>query len=190
MPILHHFQNISTEELRKEAEKQLQWAYAHNHISITELERRLDILNRTEGKTGILSLMEDLPLPEGNEQPHTTADFQVSEIESDSFFTLLGSNTRRGQWDVPRQLDVSAVLGSQVLDFRDARFYPETTIIKAFAFMGSIEMKFPPGVRVTSKGVPILGSIENRVQSESSGPLIHIDGFVIMGSIDAKTKKG
>ena len=190
MSILHHFQNISPEELRKEVEKQLQWAYAHNHISITELERRLDILNRTEDKTEILSLVENLPLPAGDEQSQTTTNFQESETESDSFFTLLGSNTRRGQWDVPRQLDVAAVLGSQVLDFREARFCSGTTIIKAFTFMGSIEMKFSPGVRVTSKGIPILGSIENKVQSESSGPLIHIDGFVIMGSIDAKTKKG
>ena len=189
MSILHHFKKISPEELRKEVEKQLQWAYAHNHISITELERRLDILNRTEDKTEILSLVEDLPLPEGEEQSRTTANSQGSATESDSFFTLLGSNTRRGQWNVPRQLDVAAVLGSQVLDFREARFNPGTTIIKAFTFMGSIEMKFPPGVRVTSKGIPILGSIDNKVQSESSGPLIHIDGFVIMGSIDAKTKK-
>ncbi len=192
MSILNRFASISPEELREEVKLHLQWAYAHNHISIEELEKRLDILNRSDDKTTLLSLVADLP-PQQEETEQESSFYRESpgdsENENDSFFTILGSHTRKGEWDVPRKLDVAAILGSQLLDFREARFARGTTVIHAFAFMGSVEMKFPPGVRVTSKGVPLLGSIENKVQSEAAGPLIHIEGFVLLGSIQAKTKK-
>jgi hypothetical protein len=188
MSILNDLKNIDPQDLRKEAEKLLQWAYAHNHISISELEKRLEILNRTEKKTQILALIEDLPSPETGEP--SSGNYQNSqEVGNDRFFTLLGSHVKRGTWNVPAELEVTAILGSQELDFRDARFHPGTTIMKATVFMGNIDIKFPPGVRVTSKGIPILGSIENRVRSESNGPLIHIEGFCMLGSIDARTKK-
>ena len=186
MSILHHFNSIDLKDLRKEVEQHLQWSYAHSHISIEELERRLEILNRMEDKTAMLALVEDLPAPEGD----PVIDSPMEEDgHGDSYFAFLGSQTRRGPWDVPRQLDVAAVLGSQLLDFREARFFRGTTVIKVFTFMGSVEMTFPPGVRVTSKGMPILGSIENKVQSETDGPLIHIEGFALLGNITARTKK-
>ena len=191
MSILNKFANISPAELRKEVEQHLQWAYAHNHITIEELETRLEILNSTDDKTKLLSLVEDLPLNEekSNESESYHEENSKSREEDDAFFTLLGSHTRKGVWNVPRKLDVAAILGSQLLDFREARFSSGTTVIHAFTFMGSVEMKFPPGVRVTSKGMPVLGSIENKVQSEAAGPLIHIEGFAILGSINAKTRK-
>ena len=184
MSILNNFKNIDPQELRKEVEQHLQWAYAHNHISMEELEKRLDTLNRTDDKTEILSLVEDLPPTEEASSAHSG-----STAPDESFFTVLGSNTRKGEWDVPRHLEVTALLGSQLLDFRQARFYDGTTVIKAVALLGSVDMKFPPGVRVTSKGVPFLGSIDNRVQSVSKGPLIHIEGVALLGSVSARTKK-
>ncbi len=192
MSILNSFASIDPAELRKEVEKHLQWCYAHNQITIDELEERLRILNSTDDKTRLLSLVEDLPprqeKAEENSESSTGTEHS-RDVKNDSYFAFLGSHTRRGEWDVPQKIDVAAILGSQMLDFRDARFHTGTTVISAFAFMGSVEMKFPPGVRVTSKGVPILGSIENRVQSEASGPLIHIEGFAMLGSINAKTRK-
>ena len=146
MSILNNFASISPEELREEVKLHLQWAYAHNHISIDELEKRLDILHRNNDKTTLLSLVEDLPAR--NEETDQESSFyrenhQNSDNENDSFFTILGSHTRKGEWDVPRKVDVAAILGSQLLDFREARFAHGTTVIHAFTFMGSVEMKFP-----------------------------------------------
>ena len=186
MSILQSYLNIDPRELRLKVEKHLQWAYAHGHLSIEELEKRLETLNRSEEKSVLLTLVEDLPSSE--EETGATGDESLRPPR-DSFFTFLGSNTRKGPWDVPPRLDVTAVLGSQILDFRQARFAKGTTIINACAILGSVDIKFSPGVCVSSKGIPILGSIENRVQSDIKGPQILIEGIVFMGSISAKTKK-
>jgi len=193
MSILNSFQNIEPERLRKEVEKHLQWCYAHNHLSIEELEKRLDALNRTEDKTEILALVKDLPPgetggdPEGQSSEQTYDD--AGTEKHDSFFSLLGSNSRKGKWDVPASLEAIAILGSQDLDFREARFSAGVTRIHAVAILGSVDMKFPPGVRVSTKGIPILGSIDNKVRSGSTGPLVEIDGVAFFGSISARSKK-
>lgn len=186
MSILDHLDNISAGELRKEVEARLQWAYAHGHLSMEELERRLERLQRAEEKGELLSLAEDLPSPEGTREGPSSA-----APERNSFFAVLGSGECKGEWTVPAYLEVTALLGSQNLDFRRARFSAEETEIRAAALLGSISFKFPPGVRVFSEGFPLLGSFENRVRSGEAdrGPIVRIKGLSLLGGIVAKTKK-
>ena len=188
MSLIDNYSSINISDLRKEAEERLQWCYAHNHISIETLEQRLEELHKTDDKMKIIELVQDLPAPSPNkEEPSADNAWYHSGTgkKSESYFSLLGSNSRKGLWDVPSEMDVSAILGSQVLDFREARFPRKTVRIKAFSFMGSIEMKLPRGVQISTSGIPILGSIENKVESDASGPRIEVEGFTVMGSITA-----
>jgi len=188
MSLIDNFSSINIPELRKEAEERLQWCYAHGHITIDSLESRLEKLHAAEDKLSIIALVEDLPAPVQESADEESGRFHSGTgIKGENFFSLLGSNIRKGKWDVPRKLDVCAILGSQVLDFREARFPRETVRIQACAIMGSVELKFPAGVQVSTSGFPFLGSIDNRVESMASGPRIEIEGFVLMGSITART---
>ena len=193
MALIDNFNTIPVPELRKEVEERLQWCYAHGHISIETLESRLEELHAKEDKIAILALVEDLPCPDPS--PRNEEVFEDSMYhrgtgkKGENYFSLLGSNARKGKWDVPEKLDVCAVLGSQLLDFREARFPHKTVKIQACAIMGSVDMKFPKGVQVSSSGFPLLGSIDNRVESDSSGPRIEIEGFAMMGSISAASPR-
>lgn len=192
MSLIDNYSSISLSDLRREAEERLQWCYAHGHISIESLETRLEELHKTEDKIKIIELVQDLPAPESSSSESDSDNswyHSGTGKKGESYFSLLGSNSRKGIWDVPSRIDVSAILGSQDLDFREARFPREPVVIEAFTFMGSIELKLPPGVSISTKGVPILGSIENRVQSDASGPRIELKGVVILGSITASCPK-
>jgi hypothetical protein len=190
MSMIDDYMSIDISTLRKEAEERLQWSYAHGHISIESLENRLKNLYETEEKSKIISLVDDLPTPEssGNKEKD---DEKGSRYHSgtgkkkENYFSLMGSNLRTGIWNVPEKLEVCALLGSQILDFREARFPRKTVRIQACAVMGSIELKFPPGVQVNTAGLPFMGAIENRVESDPSGPRIEVEGFALMGSISA-----
>lgn len=192
MSLIDNYSSINISDLRKEAEERLQWSYAHNHISIETLERRLEELHKTDDKIKIIELVQDLPSPEQDNQNETGENswyHSGTGKKGETYFSLLGSNSRKGAWDVPSEMDVSAILGSQVLDFREARFPRKTVKIKAFTFMGSIEFKLPRGVQISTSGVPILGSIENKVESDASGPRIEVEGFTMLGSITAYCPK-
>jgi len=193
MSLIDNFNTINIPELRKEVEERLQWSYAHGHISIETLESRLEALHSKEDKIAIIALVEDLPVPEQSQKKKTESDNQWyhsgSGKKGENYFSLLGNNTRKGSWDVPEKLDVCAVLGSQVLDFREARFPKKPVRVQACAILGSVNMKFPRGVQVRTSGFPFLGSIDNRAESDSSGPRIEIEGFAMMGSITASTPK-
>jgi len=194
MSLIDKFNTINIPELRKEVEERLQWCYAHNHISIETLESRLEKLHSTDDKMAIIALVEDLPGPEQNTSKEEEQDdrwyHSGTGKKGENYFSLLGSNARKGKWDVPEKLEVCAILGSQLLDFREARFPKKTVRIQACAIMGSVDMKFPVGVQVSTSGFPFLGSIDNRVESDSSGgPRIEVEGFAMMGSISATTPK-
>lgn len=192
MSLIDNYSSIDISDLRKEAEERLQWCYAHSHISIDILEQRLEALHKTNDKIKIIELVQDLPAPTPtNEESSAENSWYYSGTgkKAENYFSLLGSNNQKGAWDVPAQMDVVAVLGSQVLDFREARFPRKIVRIKAFTFMGSIELKLPKGVQVSTSGVPILGSIENKVDSDASGPRIEVEGFALLGSISAFTPK-
>lgn len=192
MSLIDNYSSIDISDLRKEAEERLQWCYAHSHISIDILEQRLEALHKTNDKIKIIELVQDLPAPTPtNEESSAENSWYYSGTgkKAENYFSLLGSNNQKGAWDVPAQMDVVAVLGSQVLDFREARFPRKIVRIKAFTFMGSIDLKLPKGVQVSTSGVPILGSIENKVDSDASGPRIEVEGFALLGSISAFTPK-
>ena len=66
----------------------------------------------------------------------------------DNLRVVLGSAERRGAWPVPRQLDVSVLLGSVELDLRNAQLAPGLTVIDVDVTLGSVEIIVPPGMPV------------------------------------------
>ena len=79
-----------------------------------------------------------------------------------------------------------------MLDFRDAQLGPGVTNVYVLAMMGGVEIIVPPGLRVESNGIGIMGGFEHsgpRVDvSSGSGPILRISGVAIMGGVEIKEK--
>ena len=58
---------------------------------------------------------------------------------------------------VPSGLRLRVQLGYIELDLTDATFEPGVTDIEIQAFMGYVQVRFPPGVRVESRGHALFG---------------------------------
>jgi hypothetical protein len=70
---------------------------------------------------------------------------------------LFSGHQRQWVSVVPRELRVRARLGYVELDLRDATFEPGVTTIDARAFMGYVQIRLPPGVRVENEGRALFG---------------------------------
>jgi DUF1707 SHOCT-like domain len=137
---------------REQAVEALTQLFAHDQITETDLEQRLDRVYRAGTAAELAAVIADLPavLPVGK-----TATVAA---ETGQRITALLSGQQRGITGVvPRELELRARLGHVELDLTHATFAPGITWIDARAFMGYVQIRFPAGVRVESDGRAFAG---------------------------------
>jgi len=104
---------------------------------------------------------------------------------------VLGGASRKGAWEPPAYLRVTAVMGGVELDFREADLLEGETIVEVFALMGGVTIVVPPHVDVQSSGTGLLGgftALSHRAK-EDDVPLLRIEGTAVMAGVDVKVKK-
>ena len=100
--------------------------------------------------------MNDLP---AEPSPRTLAErYEPAE----TIYSVLGSATRRGPWEPPQTMRTVSVLGSLVLDYRDADLPLGVTEVDCAVFLGSVEIIVPSDVDVELTGSVLLGGVETK----------------------------
>ena len=83
-----------------------------------------------------------------------------------------------------------AFMGGVEVDLRGAGMASGEAMIEALACWGGIEITVPRGWEVVSRGVPVLGSFEDKTQPPEPGPAprprLVVTGFAVMGGVEIK----
>jgi hypothetical protein len=83
-----------------------------------------------------------------------------------------------------------AIMGGVELDLSEAELTAQVTEIDVIAVMGSVVVTVPPGVRLESDGIAILGGFEDQLREPASGdpnaPIVRVRGVAIMGGVETK----
>jgi len=115
-----------------------------------------------------------------------------SELVPDRAGTVsfLGSQSRHGDWMLPRLFRAVSVFGNIVIDLTRARVGPGTSRIEVRAFMGNVEIIVPPELRVECDGSGILANFGVDTKAQSllpwDAPLISIGGTAFMANVEVK----
>jgi hypothetical protein len=103
------------------------------------------------------------------------------------------AETRRGGlWQVGQHLSAFALMGSVVLDLRQAQFTSRDMTITANALMGGVEIVVDPAVVVVVDGVGIMGEFAERrtrkvrPQVVAGAPVVRVKGVAVMGSVTVR----
>ncbi|HUX20475.1 MAG TPA: LiaF domain-containing protein [Spirochaetia bacterium] len=188
-----------TQGTREQVIEKLTLNYAHNNIDDEEFESRLSRATNTDSVTELMMLVEDLP--NFAETKKQVARKQPSESsvslntgvvrEEGSLVALLGSTSRKGVWQPPRDLRIFAMMGGVDLDFTDAEMPPGTTEVTIFSVMGGIDIVVPPGLNVEVTGIPLMGSFDDRSSGmvNPDAPTLRVKGVAIMSGVDVKLPK-
>lgn len=165
--------------------------FGQDHMSLAELERRLDVAYAARSQAQLEALLSDLPaLPEIHvAEASVPAGPPALVKERDLVVNVLGGSERRGRWTPPRRLLVVTVMGGVVLDFREAAFATDEVDVTVVALMGQMEILVPPSLRVEVAGVPIMGAFEHRAEEaspEAPSPVLRVKGTALMGGVDVK----
>jgi len=174
--------------------------FASNHLTMEELEQRIDQAYKAPSVAELGALVAGLPVLA--DEPGTGsavtaspggAALPVDVPDHDVLIGILSGHTRRGPWPLPRHLKVLTVMGGVVLDLREAVIAAGVSEIDITAVMAGVEVFVPPGVRIECTGAAFMGAFEvdQRAQSildASDERVIRLTGFAFMAGVDAKVR--
>ncbi len=187
---------------REETIEVLSECFARDLLTIEDFERRAGLAHGARTMTDLGVAIEGIEtgvaVAAARQHPslarlqRVTPDLPATHIRpGDLAIAVFGETKRAGQWIPARRTNAVAVMGSAVLDLREAQFGPGETAISAFAVMGSVEIIAPPGLYVECAGSAVMGTFEEQRQVAATpfspdAPFLRVDGFALMGSVEIK----
>lgn len=162
--------------------------FAADHIQADELERLIDRAHGARTVAELEALVSGLSVLVEQPGPVTPAPAPSRHVDQNqTIVAIMGGADRKGVWAPARYTRVFTLMGGAMLDFREVRLPPGTTEVHVAAVMGSVEILVPPGLRVASDGVGIMGSFEHAADTPADlpddAPLLRVTGLALMGEV-------
>ncbi len=180
------------QEAREKTIDVLCQSFARDEMEVEEFEKRTELVLRAETAAQLRLLLADLPtaaVPVKREAAVPLRTLPADRIPDRSVVVgIMSEGQRSGAWIPAWDNRVVAVMGSCVLDFRDAQLGPGVTEIWVLAIMGNVEIIVPPDLQVDCSGIGIMGAFEHQHPATSStdpeAPVIRVTGVAIMGAAE------
>lgn len=191
---------------REEVVQTLCAHYAQDHLSTGELEARFERVYRAPDSAALRTVLEGLPAirrPAGSgavlpvsgdarstsplyEPPRQVTGLRDSEKRYVAFFSEI---KKEGVWRAPSFARVRAILGTVVLDLREADIPFDGMVIDAEAILGEVRILLPLGVGAEVDCTAVMGEVVDRTQVGSPDlPLVRVRGGATLGTIKVETK--
>lgn len=192
---------VSDQERHAVAEV-LRQAAGEGRIDLDELDERLASAYGAKTYAELVPLTADLPVhppvtgvrpAQPAVQPAPVPAVPPAGLPSwGTSFAMMAETKRQGQWLAGAQHNAVAVMGSVVLDLRQAHLGPEL-VITAVAVMGSVEVLVDARTRVVVDGLALMGDfneVRSKVQPvyDAASPLVRVRGLALMGAVNVKRK--
>jgi hypothetical protein len=191
----HPLSPTSLSPYRERAIEVLSIHFAHDRLTMDELDRRLERAYAATSVAELEALTADLPdaTRAGVVQRRAQLPAGLDEPEEFGRIVALFSETRRGGlWAVPPRLDVKAMMSNLTLDLRSALLVPGVTDVQLSAVMASVQIVLPPGVRVVDRIRAFMASVTDDsyavLTADDSIPVIRLNGYAFMSEVKVRTK--
>ena len=172
-------------------------------------EGRLTADEHAERVEGVLSaktvgelevFIQDLPAAHGHRAtassyspaPNRPTEGAIPAEADENVVAVFSSAMRKGRWRAGRRMHAYAVFGSVEIDLSEAIFEYQQVVIKAISVFGNVEIRVPENVSLRGTGGGVLGNFEvDTLDSlEPDAPVVFVDGWAVLGNIEAKPKRG
>lgn len=167
-------------------------AAGDGRLEIDELEERLGLTWAAKTYADLVPITVDLQ-PAGIETPPGGAPARrtpspVPAVGHNSSTAILGDCKRQGVWSVPEKHTALALMGSVLIDLRQAQLSSHETTVNANAIMGEVKVIVPSDMHVVVDGTPIMGEYSQAKDRTPAvlgpdTPLVRLRGIALMGSV-------
>jgi hypothetical protein len=176
---------LSLDREREKVIELLSRHFAHDNLTLDELERRMGLVYQANTVQSLRELTRDLPEPEVAAPARAAAPVPQAFLpESGRIVSVMAQTRRKGVWQPPRDLDVWCIMSETLLDLTQAQLASGVTEIEMHALMASVKIIVPPGVRVVCQPSAFMSTVNDETDNPppvgSGAPVIRISGPVIM----------
>ena len=188
---------VSLPQVRERVIQQLTEAFAHDLISVEELEHRLEHVYRAQSAAETEAIVVDLrsaaatgSLPSPNpDEPRQSHDLIPAGPAQDRFVAILSSSSRRGLLSVPHRLEALAVFSDSVIDLTAASLPADIVDIHVRIVMANMKIVVPAGLRVVNRVGAFLANVETDSALDLApmvpgSPVIRITGYATMANLE------
>lgn len=169
-------------------------AAGEGRIDLEELDERLERTWGAKTYADLVPITADLHLPT-HPQPASTpvprpapGSANIPAVGHASSTAIMGECKRQGVWSVPEHHSAFALMGSVLIDLRQAQLSARETQINASTIMGEVKIIVPAHFNLVVDGTPIMGEFghgRDKVPAEigPDSPTIRVRGMAMMGSV-------
>ena len=167
---------------RQKVAEVLREAAGEGRIDLDELDERLELTWGAKTYADLVPITADLHLP-------AHADPRYVPVRGHASSTAIMSECKRqGVWSVPEHHSAFALMGSVVIDLRQAQLAAHDTQINATTIMGEVKIIVPAHVNVVIDGTPIMGEFgqgKDKTPADvgPDSPTVVVRGMALMGSV-------
>lgn len=184
---------LPIEVQRERAIELLSRHFAHDNLSLDELERRIELAYHARGTAELEDLTRDLPADAAEAQSRRAAPLPAAFApEEERILSVMTETKRRGMWRPARQTELWSVMSDTLLDLTEAALTPGVTEFEIFAMMTSVKVIVPPGVRVVVQTSSVMSTVSDEsIEPPSVGsgaPVIRLTGFALMSEIKVRVR--
>ncbi|WP_149826479.1 DUF1707 SHOCT-like domain-containing protein [Streptomyces tailanensis] len=110
----------------------------------------------------------------------------------DRLVAVFSASVRKGRWRAGRRIHAYAIFGSVEIDLSEALFEHRQVMIRAISIFGSVEIRVPENVSLRGSGGGVLGdfAVDTLDSGEADAPVVYVEGLAVLGSVEAKPKRG
>jgi hypothetical protein len=167
-------------------------AFANDLISVAELEERLEKAYRAT------TADEAMALTAGLQQRTAPADMVAAAADlpgmtlrshRERFLSVFSSQSRRGVWTVPREMDAVGVFSDTTIDLTHATLPKDIIDLHVNVVFANMTIVVPAGLRVVNK----VGAFAANVESEPAldlapmkpgSPVVRVTGNCVFGNLE------
>jgi DUF1707 SHOCT-like domain len=178
---------------RHQVAEVLRRAAGEGRIDLEELEERLEATYQAKTYGDLVPITADLPVagaPRPAGRPSAPAE---PAAHYGSSVAIMSETKRTGSWLVEDGHTAFALMGSVVLDLREARFAAGEVTVNASAVMGEVRLIVDEGTAVVVDGLGVMGEYcEQRAKvpfdPSYGGPVVRVRGMALMGSVHVQRR--
>jgi hypothetical protein len=188
---------VTLPQARERVIQQLTEAFAHDLITVEELERRLEHVYQAQSVAEAEAIVVDVRSARAGgslrapnvDEPRQSRDEIVPAPSQDRFVAILSSSSRRGLATIPHRLEALAVMSDSTIDLTDAVLPADIVDIHVRVVMANMRIVVPPGLRVVNRVGAFLANVETKPSLDLAPmvpgtPIIRITGYAALANLE------
>jgi len=191
-------------EAREQKISELSLHFANDHLSLEDLERRIERVYKATTVAELEEITTDLSAagppairsPEGRIGRRPSASPATTPAPGKArILSLMGEARRQGRWVVPQRLEVVSIMSDTQIDLTQAVVPAGIVEIDMRVVWAACKVIVPPGMRVTNEMHAIMASVHSdadEVPGEtqaSYAPTIRLTGMALMSEVKVVVRR-